>query len=140
MNLLVKWEHHMNLNERMKALIDATTSSSRRYKELEESTGISAATWKTYYTRGTRPSADLLESLARHFPAYCEWLLTGSLSHWRQQDPTATRSTPDGVQAVDLTVLDQPFSLSQQQEIDAETKRLAALSESIAHRLKSRQQ
>ncbi|WP_370681901.1 hypothetical protein [Comamonas sp. GB3 AK4-5] len=129
----------MNLNERMKALIDATTSPSRRYKELEESTGISASTWKTYYTRGTRPSADLLESLARQFPAYCEWLLTGSLSHWRQQDPTVESATPEEPQTLDLAVLERPLSLSQQQALEVDAKRLIALSASISRRLKDKQ-
>lgn len=68
----------MDLNERLKALIDTYTSSTKRYKELEELTGIPSATWKTYYSRGVRPSADLIEAVAKLWPQHAFWLITGA--------------------------------------------------------------
>jgi transcriptional regulator with XRE-family HTH domain len=66
-----------SLHHRLKILITSETQESRRFKELEERTGVSAATWKTYWNRGTRPSAELLEAIITAWPDYALWLVTG---------------------------------------------------------------
>ncbi len=94
----------MNLHERLKAIIEAATNPNRRYKELEEFSGITAATWKTYWTRGTRPSSEMIEAIGNKFPQYCEWLLTGKVQAAFQKDPTKR----PGPGEIDLSVLDEP--------------------------------
>lgn len=67
----------MDMHERLKVLIEASTNPLRQYKELEEKTGIAAGTWKTYLTRGVRPSAELVEKVAKAWPKHAFWLVTG---------------------------------------------------------------
>lgn len=99
----------MNLAERLKALIEKKTSATRRYKELEEMTGIPGGTWKTFYARGIRPSADLIEGIAKRFPQYSEWLLTGEITGNRQRNPdppTLPEGPPNARGYIDLSALD----------------------------------
>jgi hypothetical protein len=65
------------LHARLKAVIERHTQAHRRFKELEEKTSISAATWKTYWTRGSRPSAELIEAVGKAWPEYAFWIGTG---------------------------------------------------------------
>lgn len=65
------------LHLRLKTVIEAHTNPSKRLKELEELTEIPAATWKTYLTRGLRPSAEMIEAVARAWPDYAYWLACG---------------------------------------------------------------
>lgn len=66
-----------NINDRFRNLVMQVTSDSRRYKELEELTEISGSTWKTFWTRGGFPSAQMLEAINMKFPQYAFWLATG---------------------------------------------------------------
>jgi hypothetical protein len=53
-------------------------STSRRWqKYLEEETGIVAQQWKNVSLLKQRPTAYMLEALARRWPQYAFWLLTG---------------------------------------------------------------
>lgn len=104
----------MNLHERLKAIVEASTNPNRRYKELEEFSGITAATWKTYWTRGTRPSSEMIEAIGSRFPQYCEWLLTGRVSAHFQKDPTKHQE-PAKEGEIDLSMLDEPMELTAEQ-------------------------
>ncbi|WP_146123133.1 hypothetical protein [Burkholderia multivorans] len=66
-----------NIDERIRQLISAKTDDSRRYKQLEEATGIPAATWKNFWFARKRPDADMVERLSLAWPAYAFWLATG---------------------------------------------------------------
>ncbi|MES2832483.1 MAG: hypothetical protein V4695_10870 [Pseudomonadota bacterium] len=66
-----------NINERVRHLIKFVTTESRRFKELEELTDISTATWKTFWNRGSNPSAQMLESICQKWPEHAFWLATG---------------------------------------------------------------
>lgn len=65
-----------SLHERLRAVIAHVTHESRRFKELEEETGIASATWKTYWSRGSRPSSELIEAVAKRWPEYALWIAT----------------------------------------------------------------
>lgn len=65
------------LHERLRTVIAAHTHETRRFKELEERTGIATATWKTYWSRGSRPSAELIEAVVKLWPEYGLWIATG---------------------------------------------------------------
>ncbi|MCW5134610.1 MULTISPECIES: hypothetical protein [Burkholderia] len=66
-----------NIDERIRHLISAKTDDSRRYKQLEEATGISAAIWKNFWFGRKRPDADMVERLSVAWPAHAFWLATG---------------------------------------------------------------
>lgn len=47
------------------------------WENLERYTGISAQRWRKAYARRQRPTPDMIEALAKIFPAYAFWLATG---------------------------------------------------------------
>ncbi|KAJ3472822.1 hypothetical protein NLI96_g13243 [Meripilus lineatus] len=62
---------------RVRTVIRATTSERRRLKELEEETGIASTNWKNVWTGRQRPTAHMIEALARRWPQYAFWIATG---------------------------------------------------------------
>jgi hypothetical protein len=90
---------------RMLFLIQATTQEHRRYKELEEKTGVPADRWKAFALGRQRPTAEMIEAIGSKFPNHCEWLLTGQVRSQWQKDPTK-RKHPQEKGALDLSVLD----------------------------------
>jgi len=65
------------LPQRFNAIIDYVTSPTRRWKELEELTGIATHSWQKAYLGKQRPTSEMLEALAQHWPGYAFWLMTG---------------------------------------------------------------
>ncbi|MBU7437010.1 hypothetical protein [Paraburkholderia fungorum] len=66
-----------NIADRMQAVIDTHIPEGRRFKALEEISGIAAVSWRKAYLRGQRPTADMLEALSKAWPQYAFWLVTG---------------------------------------------------------------
>lgn len=66
-----------NLRERFADVIRMNTSETRRWKELETLTGIPAANWLAAVRNKQRPTADMIEALARAWPQYAFWMVTG---------------------------------------------------------------
>lgn len=65
------------LSTRLKLLLLAETKERGRYSELEAGTGIPAATWRTWWTRGGAPGGLLVEAVAKRWPQFAYWLVTG---------------------------------------------------------------
>lgn len=65
------------LTHRLREIVQAETTSHRRFKELEEQTGIAANTWKSWWHGRQRPTTDMIERIARTWPQYAFWLATG---------------------------------------------------------------
>lgn len=63
--------------DRVISIIRTSVSERRRLKELEEETGIPAGSWKNVWSRQQRPTAHMIEALARRWPHYAFWLVTG---------------------------------------------------------------
>jgi hypothetical protein len=74
--------------DRVRSVIIATTEDRRRLKQLEEETGIPDRNWKQVWSRRQRPTAHMIEALARRWPHYAFWLATGLT------DPSAGHTAP----------------------------------------------
>lgn len=68
----------MLIKERMKQVIAVGTRDRTRYVELKEKTGISGDIWKKFWFNQRQPDAYMIEALARTWPEYAYWLVTGS--------------------------------------------------------------
>lgn len=68
----------MSIRERMKLAIAAKTRDRTRYVQLKEVTGISGDIWKNFWFDRREPDALMLEALARAWPDYAFWLVTGA--------------------------------------------------------------
>ena len=62
---------------RVKEVMRSVTSDRRRLKELEEETGIPSGNWKNVWNGNQRPTAHMIEALARRWPQYAFWLVSG---------------------------------------------------------------
>jgi len=75
---LVKEKTMSGIDERFVKLIEAKTTASRRFKELEEATSIPAVSWRKAFNAGQRPTSEMLEVMARMWPEHAFWLITGA--------------------------------------------------------------
>lgn len=63
--------------DRVVDVIRTSLSDRRRLKELEEETGIPSGSWKNVWSGKQRPTAHMIEAIARRWPQYAFWLVTG---------------------------------------------------------------
>jgi len=85
--------------DRLKALIDSRTDKRGKFAQLEETTGIQAESWKSFYYGRQRPNPDMIEAAAITWPESAFWLATGieDMTHGhidptRQYDPVSERT------------------------------------------------
>lgn len=63
--------------DRLKVIIDVKTPSRGRFTMLEKSSTISAVNWKTFWYGRQRPNHEMIQTIARLWPEYAFWLVTG---------------------------------------------------------------
>lgn len=73
---------------RLLEIIKQGTDEAKRFKSLEQLTGISGATWRTFWNRSGAPSGEMIEAIATRWPQYAFWLATGGT------DPVAGHVAP----------------------------------------------
>lgn len=66
-----------NLLDRMKHVIEVQTDAHRRFKELEERTGLKATAWQNFWMGRQRPTWEMIELVSRTWPEFAFWLVTG---------------------------------------------------------------
>jgi hypothetical protein len=66
-----------NLLDRMKHVIEAQTDAHRRFKDLEERTGLKATAWQNFWMGRQRPTWEMIELVGRTWPEFAFWLVTG---------------------------------------------------------------
>jgi hypothetical protein len=79
-----------NIRARLIRIILSITTDSRRFKALEETTHISAGTWRTFWNRNSGPSGEMIEAISIKCPQYAFYLATGIT------DPFAGHVAPPG--------------------------------------------
>ncbi|WP_175666007.1 hypothetical protein [Burkholderia ambifaria] len=79
-----------DISSRTLAVLRAVTSERRRYKELEEWTGIPATNWQSAAKGKQKPTAVMIEALSRRWPKYAFWIATGLT------DPENGHTAPPG--------------------------------------------
>jgi len=66
-----------NIDARLRAVIDFKFDTSRRFKQLQDETGIDANRWKAVWHGRQRAMPDMIETIGKAFPQYAFWLVTG---------------------------------------------------------------
>ncbi|AJY29825.1 hypothetical protein BTM_1135 [Burkholderia thailandensis 34] len=66
-----------NIDARLRAVIEDRISESRRFKELQDATGIDGNRWKAVWHGRQRVMPDMIEAIAQLYPQYAFWLATG---------------------------------------------------------------
>lgn len=88
-----------NLIDRMRAAIESQTDAHRRFKELEERTGLKATAWQNFWNGRQRPTWEMIELVAKTWPQFAFWIATGidDDEHGHQRispyHPTQTRAS-----------------------------------------------
>lgn len=65
------------LEARLRSLVSAKTTKSRRNLDLQELTGIPTSKWSAWWARRAKPSSDMLAELCHQWPDEAYWLMTG---------------------------------------------------------------
>lgn len=75
-----------DLISRMRDVIESQTDAHRRFKELEERTGLKATAWQNFFNGRQRPTWEMIELVAKTWPQFAFWLTTGidDLEHGHQ--------------------------------------------------------
>lgn len=79
-----------NLSDRLMILIEYTTAKHRRFKQMEEITGIDADRWTAYANGRQRPNFEMIEAAGKANPNLCLWLVTGDTDFKNEQYDPAT--------------------------------------------------
>jgi hypothetical protein len=66
-----------DIEYRVLSIISAVVDDARRSKALEEETGIPSTNWKNVWSSKQRPTIHMVEALARRWPQYAFWLISG---------------------------------------------------------------
>jgi hypothetical protein len=76
-----------DLISRMRDIIESQTDAHRRFKELEELTGLKATAWQNFFNGRQRPTWEMIELIAKAWPQYAFWMTTGidDLQHGHQR-------------------------------------------------------
>ena len=111
LNSEVQWVGESNISDRLKLIVKAETPEKGRFPFLETHSGINAATWRTWWTRGAAPNGYLVEAAGLLWPQYAFWLATGLTDvcngHIDASKTDEDKSNPNHVEniAVDEDVL-----------------------------------
>lgn len=65
------------LEDRLRLLIAAVTSTDRKWKDMERATGVPAASWVDFNREKKRATAEMVEAVSRAWPQFSFWLSTG---------------------------------------------------------------
>lgn len=68
----------MGLSDRLRKLIEIVMPPTRRFAMLEEQTNVKAETWRTWWNRGGKASAEMIQGVGQAWPEYAFWLVTGT--------------------------------------------------------------
>lgn len=67
------------MRDKISAVVTAKTDPHRKFKHMEELTGVKAASWKAICEGRQRANEEHLEAIGRLWPEYSLWLLTGKV-------------------------------------------------------------
>jgi hypothetical protein len=90
-----------DLIARMRDVIESQTDTHRRFKELEERTGLKSTAWQNFFNGRQRPTWEMIELVAKTWPQYAFWLTTGidDTEHGHQKvsryHPSETRAATE---------------------------------------------
>jgi len=65
------------LSERLRAAVRATTEEAGRFKKLAQESGVPEASWKSWWYRRQRPTAEMIEAVCQAAPQFALWIATG---------------------------------------------------------------
>lgn len=66
-----------SLTDRLQAVIEFTTNDHRRWKTLEDLSGIAANSWMQMARGKQRPTAEMTEAVSKAHPEFAFWIATG---------------------------------------------------------------
>lgn len=67
----------MDIQARLRAVIETVTEERGRFAELEKVTQVSANSWKSFWHGRQRPTCDMIEAICARWPHYAFWIATG---------------------------------------------------------------
>lgn len=65
------------MRDRVEELIDFVAGGHRRFKRMEELTGVKSDSWKNTCRNQQRVTQEMVEAIGAVWPQYAYWLVTG---------------------------------------------------------------
>lgn len=65
------------MRDRIKDIVTTQTLATKKYKQMEDLTGIAASSWQNVCDGKQRANQDHIEAIGRVWPQYAYWLVTG---------------------------------------------------------------
>lgn len=65
------------LNKRLIEIVDTVTDAAKRWREMEDVTGIPRKRWQNVSRGVQRATEEMIEAIGEHWPQYAYWLVTG---------------------------------------------------------------
>ena len=86
-----------SIEDRVRLVMSLATHSHRKFKQLEEWTGIGSDRWSAVSLGRQRPTAEMIETLCARFPEMTLWIATGRTDsenrQWNVHTALARRET-----------------------------------------------
>ena len=70
-------QHFLCMKTRIKEIVDALEKPTRKFREMEELTGVAASSWQNVCEGKQRANEDHILVIGRIWPKYAYWLATG---------------------------------------------------------------
>ena len=71
-----------SLGIRLLSLIETKIQGGKRFKQLEELTGIGARRWNAFSLGSQQPTIEMIEAVSKTWPQHAFWLATGIEDSW----------------------------------------------------------
>ncbi|QLG88182.1 hypothetical protein HQ393_07925 [Chitinibacter bivalviorum] len=97
------------ITDRLQAVITEKTEERRRWKSLEELSGITAMSWQNFWRGKQRPTAEMLEAVCQEWPEYAFWITTGIT------DPLRGHIAPQSFEPCFPVVRGKPLTFANQE-------------------------
>ena len=65
------------MKDRLKIILEKRTPSRGRFNELSQVSKVPVDTWKSFWYGRQRPTVEMIETVAKLWPEYAFWLITG---------------------------------------------------------------
>ena len=118
------------MKDRLIQLIDFVTNKHRRFKELEELTGINSDSWRMFYSGKQRATEEMIEKICSVFPKVALWITTGKSQPEHEQYDAKTFSLLK-IHSLHSILEKEPIEVTGDEMIvfEAESKKIDYLSE-----------
>lgn len=124
----------LDIRDRLNAIVSWAVPGRGRFRQLEERSGISQESWKATWHNKQRPTSDMIQVVARAWPEYAFWMVTGVTDQFHGHHAPENVDTYPEPRCAPRTVAEKYFT----QQIEMRRRRESGEPELYEHILQLR--